>query len=110
MTEPTEKDRSIRRRPTYGWPSLTIAIVAALFYAYVFWGAIQNLIELPGVRGAATPWWLLILDVVLPVLTYAAAVVLGVKRKTLTRAGLFVVGATVLGCCVVSSLAFNLTH
>ena len=110
MTETIETDAAERRRPRYGWPSIAIVIVAALFYAYVFWGAVQNLIELPGVRGAATPWWLLILDVALPVLTYAAAVLLGLRRRTLTRAGLFLVGATVLACGVVSSLAFNLTH
>ena len=110
MSEPTEKAAAVPRRPKYGWPSFAIAIVAALFYAYVFWGAVQNLIELPAVRGSATPWWLLILDVTVPVVTYAAAVLLGLRRRTLTRAGLFIVGATVLGCCVVSSLAFNLTH
>ena len=110
MTAPTVPDPTPRHRPRYGWPSIAIGIVAALFYAYVFWAAVQNLIDLPAVRGAATPWWLLILDVALPVLIYAAAVLLGLRRRTLTRAGLFVVGAALLACCVVSSLAFNLTH
>ena len=67
MTKPTENAVDAGRRPKYGWPSIAIAIVAALFYAYVFWGAVQNLIELPAIRRDATPWWLLILDVVLPV-------------------------------------------
>ena len=110
MTEPTESDVTARRRPKYGWPSIAVAIVAALLYAYVFWGAVQNLIELPAVRGSLTPWWLLMIDVALPVVTYAVAVLLGLRRRTLTRTGLFVVGATVLACGVVSSLAFNLTH
>src|ERR1700712_466244 len=110
MTKPTENAVDAGRRPKYGWPSIAIAIVAALFYAYVFWGAVQNLIELPAIRRDATPWWLLILDVLLPVLAYAAAVLLGLRRRTLTRAGLFILGATVLACGVVSSLAFNLTH
>ncbi len=108
MTQTSETDPT--PRPRYGWPSIAIAIIAAVFYAYVFWAAVQNLIDLPGVRGAATPWWLLILDVALPVLIYAGAVLLGLRRRTLTRVGLFVAGATLLACVSVGSLAFNLTH
>lgn len=110
MTQATEIDAAASRRPRYGWPSIAIAIVAALFYAYVFWAAVQNLIELPAVRGAATPWGLLILDVALPILVYAAALLLGLRRRTFARAALFLVGATVLACGAVGSLAFNLTH
>ena len=110
MTESVPSESTAVPRRSYGWPSIVIAILAAVIYAYAFWEALQNLIELPAVRGAATPWWLLILDVALPVVVYVVAIVLGLRRRVLARAGLFLGGATVLACATVGSLAFNLTH
>ena len=108
MTEQTEPPPV--RRSGYGVPSIVIAIVAALLYAYVLWGAIGNLIQLPKELGALTPWWLLIVDVAVPAVVYVAAILLGLRQHILTRAVLFVLGATVLGCCTVGSIAFVQTH
>jgi hypothetical protein len=108
MTEQSEVEPA--RKSGYGVPSIVIAIVAALLYAYVLWGAIGNLIQLPKELGALTPWWLLIVDVAVPVVVYVAAILLGLRHRILTRATLFVVGATVLGCCTVGSIAFVQTH
>lgn len=108
MTEQVEPQPA--RKSRYGVPSIVIAIVAALLYAYVLWGAIGNLIQLPKELGALTPWWLLVVDVVVPVVVYIAAILLGLRRRILTRAVLFVIGATVLGCCTVGSIAFVQTH
>ena len=108
MTEQAEPQPA--RKSRYGVPSIVIAIVAALLYAYVLWGAIGNLIQLPKELGALTPWWLLVVDVAVPVVVYVVAILLGLRRRILTRAVLFVIGATVLGCCTVGSIAFVQTH
>jgi hypothetical protein len=108
MTDPIETPE--KSRPRYGVPSFAIAVVAAILYAYVLWQAIGNIVQLPKVLGSATPWWLLILDVALPVVVYAAAILLGLRHRALARAGFFAIGATVLACCTVGSIAFVQTH
>ncbi|HEX4403176.1 MAG TPA: hypothetical protein VHZ98_17825 [Galbitalea sp.] len=102
-TQPARRDR-------YGVPSIVIAVVAGLLYAYILWGAIGNLIQLPKELGTLTPWWLLIVDVAVPAVVYLAAILLGLRQRFVTRAVLFVLGATVLGCCTVGSIAFVQTH
>lgn len=108
MTDPNETPS--KGLPRYGVPSIALAVVAAILYAYVFWQAIGNIVQLPKVLGAVTPWWLLILDVALPVVVYAGAIGLGLRHRTLTRAAFFAIGATVLACCTVGSIAFVQTH
>ncbi len=100
-------------RPTkvgYGWPSIAVAIVFGLLYAYILWTAIGNLIALPGTFGAVTPWWLLIIDVVLPVVVFVLAFLLGRRRPTLHRAVFFFIGLTVLSCVTIASIAWVQTH
>jgi hypothetical protein len=108
MTDPIETPA--KRIPRYGVPSIVLAVGAAILYAYVFWWAIGNLAGLPGELKSATPWWLLILDVALPVVVYAAAILLGLRHRTLARGAFFAIGATVLACCTVGSIAFVQTH
>ena len=108
MTETIETPN--KRILRYGVPSIVLAVVAAILYAYVFWQAIGNIVQLPKVLGSVTPWWLLILDVALPVVVYAAAILLGLRHRTLARAAFFGIGATVLACCTVGSIAFVQTH
>jgi hypothetical protein len=96
------------RRPVvrYGWASIAVAIVFGVLYAYVLWDAIGNLVQLPKELGAiGVPWGLLILDVALPVVAYAAAFWLGRRHALGDRALLFLVGLTVLACCTVGSIA-----
>ena len=108
MTESIETP--VKRIPRYGVTSIVLAVVAAILYAYVFWQAIGNIVQLPKVLGSVTPWWLLILDVALPVIVYAAAILLGLRHRSLARAAFFAIGATVLACCTVGSIAFVQTH
>ena len=108
MTDPIETPA--KRFPRYGVPSIVLAVVAAILYAYVFWQAIGNIVQLPKVLGPVTPWWLLILDVALPVVVYAAAVLLGLRHRAPARGAFFAIGATVLACCTVGSIAFVQTH
>lgn len=94
----------------YTWPSILVAAVFGILYAYVLWTAIGNLIQLPVALGDVTPWWLLILDVALPVVVYVAAFLLGRRRHIGVRAILFFIGATVLSAATVGSIAFVQTH
>jgi hypothetical protein len=109
MTESTAMQP--RERVKYTWPSIVVAVVFGLLYAYILWSAIGNLIELPKELDAAgAPWGLLVLDVALPVVAYAAAFWLGRRRPILSRALLFFVGLALLACATVGSIAFVQTH
>ncbi len=83
---------------------LSIVIVTLLFavlQGYTLLLAISNLVALPGVYdlvgiGDAVPWWLLIIGVAAPVLLFASAVLLGLRRSLAHRVLLLAValGAT----------------
>lgn len=107
MTQDTE---AAPVRTKYGWPSLAVAIVFGVLYAYVLWTAIGNLISLPTAFGSFTPWWLLILDVAVPVVAYVVAFLLGRPRSLFIRAVFLFVGLTVLSCATVASIAYIHTH
>jgi hypothetical protein len=101
---------SARRGFHYGIPSAIVAVVAALLYAYVLWQAIGSLIGLPKILKSSTPWWLLILDVAVPVVVFVGVLLLGLRRRFLARALFFLIGATVVACSTVGSIAFVQTH
>jgi hypothetical protein len=94
----------------YGLPSIAIAVVFGLLNAYVLWNAIGNLITLPQSFGSVTPWWLLILDVGVPVAAYAAAFVLGRRASLGARALYFLAALAVVGCSTVGSIAYVQSH
>jgi len=95
---------------TYTWPSIAVAAVFGILYAYVLWTAIGNLIQLPTQLGDVTPWWLLVLDVALPVVVYVVAFLLGRRQSLGVRIVFFFMGATVLSAVTVSSIAYVQTH
>jgi hypothetical protein len=97
-----------RRRVT--WRAIAVAIVFAVLYAYVLWGAVGNLVSLPALFGTVTPWWLLILDVAAPVIVYVVALVLGRRQTLVNRVVFFLVGAAVVSCVAVASIAYIHTH
>jgi hypothetical protein len=93
-------------RANYGGASFALAIVFGLLYAYVLWAAIGNLVQLPALTAERTPWWLLILDVVLPVAAYAGAFLFGLRSSLPMRALLFLLGLCLLACSTIGSIAF----
>jgi hypothetical protein len=99
-----------RQGTKYGWASIALAVVFALLYAYVLWNAIGNLIQLPKALGSASPWLLLILDVVLPVVVYVLAFLLGIRRRIVQRGLLFLIGFFLLAGVTVSSIVYVQTH
>jgi hypothetical protein len=109
MTEAVS-DETGERRVHYGWASIAVAIVFGLLNAYLLWNAIGNLITLPKEFGTLTPWWLLILDVAVPVAFYCVAFVLGRRRSLPSRAFLFLVALAVVACSTVGSIAYVQSH
>ncbi|MCU1470236.1 MAG: hypothetical protein JWQ39_1385 [Glaciihabitans sp.] len=107
MTDITAAEKAPRAAVRYGWASITAAIVFGVLYAYVLWDAIGNLVQLPkALDEIGVPWGLLILDVTLPVITYATAFWLGRRRVLANRVLFFLIGLTVLACCTVGSIAY----
>ena len=104
----TEAEGTARVR--YGWPSIVVVVVAGVLYAYVLWNAIGNLVNLPKALGSLTPWWLLILDVAVPVAAFVAAFLLGRRTGLAARSVFFLVGLAVVACSTVGSIAFVQTH
>jgi hypothetical protein len=94
----------------YGWPSIAIAIVFGVLYAYVLWNAIGNLINLPKELGELTPWWLLIVDVAVPVVAFVVAFLLGRRASVAARSLFLFIGLTVVACSTVASIAYVQTH
>jgi hypothetical protein len=114
-TEPVPPETSVpeeteQTRARYGWTSLLLAVVFGLLYAYVLWSAIGNLINLPKEFGSVTPWWLLIVDVAVPVVAFAAAWFVGRRASFGARALFFLIGFAVVACSTVGSIAYVQSH
>ena len=108
-SEPVQTETRLPRA-RYGWPSIAVAIVFLLLNAYVLWNAIGNLITLPKEFGTVTPWWLLILDVAVPAITYVVAYVIGRRMSLGARTVLFLIALTVVACSTVGSIAYVQSH
>jgi hypothetical protein len=107
VSESVNEAKPARAPIRYGWTSIAIAIIFGVLYAYVLWDAIGNLVQLPKALDAASvPWGLLVVDVALPVIAFAAAFWLGRRRTLPNRFLLFAVGLVLLACCTVGSIAF----
>jgi hypothetical protein len=104
---------AVRPARRLGWASTTSAAVFGLIYAYYLWDAIRSLVVLPGYyesaglgRGAA-PWTLLIAGLVIPIVGYAAAFLLGLRRKLFGRALIFLVGLAAVACLSLGVIALG---
>ncbi len=86
------------RRGRYGWLSLVVAGLFGLLYAWNVWQAVGNLIGLPVFYdemqyGAGNvPWWLLWVGVVIPIVFFVLAFVVGRRRNVGGKAVVFLVG------------------
>ena len=93
---------------------LAVLVVAGALFAYPFWTALGNLLNLPsyfetqfGASIDTVLWVLLIAGVALPALTFLGASVLGWKRGAGTMALLFTVGFAAVNATALSILAFE---
>ena len=85
-----------------------IAVVFGLLHLWALFQGVSNLIALPGFYAqsglaAYTPWWLLVLGVLVPVATFVAAVLLGRRRMLSHRVALLVVSLATANAFVLSS-------
>ena len=95
-------------RPLTAW--LLAVVFAVLFVGPLFW-AVSDLISYPQYAGGRTPWWLLIVAVVIPLVLYAGAVLLGRGRTPIMRAVLLAAGlgaANALTICGIALAPFLL--
>ncbi len=90
------------RRPAYGIGSIVVAALFGLFYAYDLWEAVSTFFELPtfyrafGYDVDQLPWWILVIMLVLPVLVYIIALLVGRRRPLLERALILLVGLSLV--------------
>lgn len=88
-------------RGGYGWLSRIVAGLFGLLYAYSIWAAISNLVELPtlyrqlGLNTDHLPWWVLWIGVLVPIVVFAAAVLIGWRRTVIGKALIFFTGLAV---------------
>ena len=86
---------------TYGVPSFFVAGVFALLTAYDLWEAIGTAVALPasyeatGLDPATIPWWIVVLYVLVPPVTFVLAIVVGRRQSVFGRALVFVVALAV---------------
>jgi len=111
LDEQTAPRRSAKRR--FGWVGAAVAILFGLLYAYYVWDAIRSLVELPGyyellgLSQADVPWWLLIVILLIPVLAYAAAFIVGRQRNYAAKALIYFVGLTLVAALSLSAIALE---
>jgi hypothetical protein len=88
-------------RPRSGVPSLIVVAVFALLFAYDLWEAIGTAVALPasyeaiGFDPATIPWWIVVLYVLVPPVTFVLAVIAGRRQRVFGRALLFAVALAV---------------
>ncbi len=82
-----------------------IAIVFAVLFAGPLFQAVSDLIAYPQYVGGRTPWWLLILAVVLPIVLYAAGLLLGRGRTPMARTILLGAGLCAANALTISGIA-----
>jgi hypothetical protein len=96
------KDAATSAKGKIGWLSLTVAAFFGLFYAYDVWAAFAPIVALPsfydniGLKQSDVPWWLLVIGLLIPVLVFAAAFFIGLRRSVFAKALIFILGLAVV--------------
>jgi len=93
---------------------LTVLVVAGFLFAYPFWTALGNLLNLPsyfesqfGASVDGVLWGLLIAGIALPALAFVGASIIGWKRGAGSMALLYTVGFAAVNATALSILAFE---
>jgi hypothetical protein len=88
-------------RRTPFWLEITLAIAFGLFFAYDAWEAVGNLVGVADLAGtletsiSGLGWVVLITAILLPVLLFAAAFLLGRRRSAVMQAALYLTGLAI---------------
>lgn len=108
----TTTSPSVRARIARG-TRVGVAALFGLFYAYYLFDAIRSLIELPaqyelvGLSRADAPWALLVLGVVIPVVVFLAALIVGRRRSVGSQALIYLVGLGAVACLGLGVIALG---
>jgi hypothetical protein len=93
---------------------LMVLVVAGFLFAYPFWTALGNLLNLPsyfesqfGASIDGVLWGLLIAGITLPALAFGGASIIGWKRGAGSMALLYTVGFAAVNATALSILAFE---
>jgi hypothetical protein len=82
-------------RPRYGLPGLIVAAAFGLLFAYDLWEAIGTAIALPasyeasGFDPSAIPWWIIVLNLLVPPVTFVLAIIAARRQSVPGRALVF---------------------
>lgn len=104
-------DAAESARGRLGWIGITVAIIFGLFYAYALWSNLGQLIDLPaefedaGVDGA--PWGLTLAGVVAPIVLFALAFALGIRRNVGDKVLLYIVGLLAVAALSFTFIGFE---
>jgi len=97
-----------RKNPT--WLVATIAGVFGLFYAYAVWNALGNLIQAAPLGMNALGWFLWIFATLLPILVFAVALALGLRRPAGTFALIMLTGLALTAVFWLDVVAYTTTN
>lgn len=93
---------------------LIVAIVAGALFAYPFWTALGNLVNIPGyyqdqfgVGADQVPWFLLIAGVAVPVLILVGGIIVSWRRGAGAMALILTAGFATVNALGLSILAFE---
>jgi hypothetical protein len=102
----------MRARAMPTWLAATVAGLFGLFYAYAVWNALAFLIDQASGRLGlnAAGWALLVFAVVFPILAFAAAVGLGLRRRAGEFALLLLAGLAVVAVFWLNIVSYALSH
>lgn len=97
------------------WPTTALLLAFGLLYSLDFWEAVSNLLLVPADvastnelldRSDPVPWGGLIASLVLPVLVFVVAIVMGRKRTLGAKALLLAAGLALVGAVSLSITAY----
>lgn len=113
VEEAISDDAKSSARGKLGWLSITIAALFGLFYAYSLFTAISHTFEVSTIfiEGSAStdsvPWALVVVGILLPIVIFALAFLVGLRRNVFAKALIFVVGLAALSALTLTILGFE---
>ena len=113
VSDAISDDARSSARGKLGWLSITVAVIFGLFYVYAFFTAIAAIVEFPRTWSMGTldagsaPSALPIIALLLPVVVFAAAFWIGLRRNVFGKALIFILGLAAVAALTISLNVFE---
>jgi len=104
VADAIEDDARASARGKLGWLSITVAIIFGLFYVYAFFVAISDIVDSSSASNA--PWGILIAALLVPVVVFVAAFLVGLRRNVFGKALIFILGLVVVAALTITLNVF----